>query len=91
MKTLILSISQFCLAISFSYCQNNVIPNYSFEEMENGEEEKPTVKSEAQYLRYWERLNTADLYSTEPHLSVVSELRSHLSVVSELRSKYFKC
>ena len=65
MKTLILLISQFFLVISFSYCQNNVIPNYSFEEMENGEEEKPTVKSEAQYLRHWERLNTADLYSTE--------------------------
>jgi hypothetical protein len=33
--------------------------------MENGEDNRPTATGEANFLRYWENLNSADLFSTE--------------------------
>ena len=59
----------FILLVNYKYSfSQNVIPNYSFEDLKNNHVDKPTLQDHLQYQDEWENLNT--------HLSVVSELSS---------------
>lgn len=62
MKKLLLFILLFIPTLIKS---QNVIPNYSFEDLRNNHDDKPTLQNHLQYLNEWENLNTSDLFSTE--------------------------
>jgi hypothetical protein len=57
----------FILLLNYKYSfSQNVIPNYSFEDLKNNHVDKPTLQDHLQYLDEWENLNTSDLFSNEP-------------------------
>ena len=47
------------MLINYKYSfSQNVIPNYSFEDLKNNHADKPTLQDHLQYLDQWENLNT---------------------------------
>ncbi len=43
-------------------CQNNIVPNQSFEEMESGHSNKPDGAGQVEFLKYWKNFETSDVY-----------------------------